>query len=236
MWRWRLLMTGVFNSGFHPEISNSSSHLFASYTEIVSLVIHSHHSSKYVELSHTTKLQCSLGENGKDHVPESLQKVLQLLVAISGHNWKWMSKSQFVQQIYHFSQELSVNRLWLLLICLALARVHQIFYVNESWPMDCSQTHVCSNCFNIPTLTFKLRRLRSSPGYNRYSFIPEVMRNLPFRQKIAIEIFPSFKTKHSKSETDLWHWQKGKEEIEKILINEIYLCCGWWSKGNKCSV
>lgn len=101
--------------------------------------------------------------------------------------------------------------------------------------MDCSQTYACSNCFNIPALTFKRRRLRSSPSYNRYSFIPKVMRNLPFRQKIAIEIFPSLKMKHSKSETDLWHWQKGKEEIEKILINEIYLCCGWRSKGSECS-
>lgn len=61
------------------------------------------------------------------------------------------------------------------------------------------------------------------------------MRNLPFRQKIAIEIVRSLKLKHSKSETDLWHWQKGKEEIEKILINEIYLCCGWRSKGSECS-
>lgn len=164
-----------------------------------------------------------------------MRKALQLIVVISSHNWKWMSKSQFVQQIYHFSQELSANRLWLLLICLQLAMVNQIFYVNESWPMDCSQTYVCSNCFNIPALTFKLRRLRSSHSYNGHSFIPKVMRNLPFRQKISIEIFPSIKTKHSKSETDLWHWQKGKEEIEKILINEIYLCCGWWSKRSEYS-
>lgn len=179
------------------------------------------------------KLRSSLGGNERTVSQRLVWKVRRLLIITSSHNWKWMSKSQFVQQIYHFSQELSANRLWLLLICLQLARVHQIFYVNESWPMDCSQTYVCSNCFNIPTLTFKLRRLRSSPSYNRYSFIPKVMRNLPFRQKIAIEIFSSFKTKHSKSETDLWHWQKDKEEIEKILINEIYLCCGWWSKGSK---
>lgn len=147
-----------------------------------------------------------------------------------------MGKSQFFQEIYHFSQELPANRLWLLLICLQLARVRQIFSVNESWPMDCSQPHGCSNCFNIPALTFKMRRLWSSHSYNRYSFIPKVMRNVPFRQKIAIEIFLSFKTKQSKSETDLWHWQKGREEIEKILINEIYLCCGWWSKGTECNV
>lgn len=163
-------------------------------------------------------------------------KVHQLHIVISSHDWKWTCKSQFVQQIYHFSQELSANRPWFLLICLQLARVHQIFHVNESWPMDCSQAYVCSNCFNIPTLTFKLRRLRSSASYNRYSFIPKVMRTLPFRQKIAIEIFPSFETKHSKLETDLWHCQKGKEEIEKILINVIYLCCGWWSKGSECSM
>lgn len=117
MWRWRLLMTEVFNRGFHPKVSSSSSHLLASYTETASQFIQSHHSSKCVELHNKTTKQ--FRRKWKRTVSQRLVwKVHQLLIIISSHNWKWMSKSQFVQQIYHFSQESSANRLWLLLICL----------------------------------------------------------------------------------------------------------------------
>lgn len=91
---------------------------------------------------------------------------------------------------FSLSQELSAGRLWLLLTCLQLAMLHQIFYVREPWPMDCSQTYARSNCFDIPTLTVELMGLRSSPSYNRQSVILKVTKNLPSRQKIAIETFP----------------------------------------------
>lgn len=90
---------------------------------------------------HTAELRSCLGRNEREPNLRALFPGHQLLTALSSHNWKWMGKSQLFQEIYHFSQELSVNRLWLLLICLQLARVHQIFSVNECWPMDCSQTH-----------------------------------------------------------------------------------------------